>query len=101
MRVEGLVLSERSRIDVSRMLNQVRLLLSEEGILLLRSQRRCPLARPHVDGTRPWVLWGRPGATGPAGVGVGGQSAGGMATGGRRLAPLATALAVVIGGGRL
>jgi hypothetical protein len=57
---QGLVLSDRSRVGVGSLLlclmYQERVLLGEERLLLMWSQRRRLLTGPHVDGARPGAL---------------------------------------------
>jgi hypothetical protein len=55
MNEELLVLNERGGVGVGsllpRLLHQVGLLLGQESLVLLWTQRRSSVARPHVNGT--------------------------------------------------
>ena len=60
VRQEGLMLRKGSGVGIGslllRLLHQESLLMSEKGLLLLRCERRRPLAWPHVDSSSPRVL---------------------------------------------
>jgi hypothetical protein len=66
------MLGESGRVDVGNLLlgllDQKCLLMNEKHLLLLRSQRRTLLTRPHVDGSGPRVLRGGQEAPAPLGL---------------------------------
>jgi hypothetical protein len=67
---KGLMLSKGGGIGIRRLLlgvlDQQRLVLGKEGLLLLRREGRRSLTRPHVYGAGPGVLWRGPWCASPS-----------------------------------